>query len=259
MNNIIALSAFTDNYIWTLYRPEKSKVVVVDPGDANPVLSFLHKNNLSLSAILLTHHHHDHSGGILKLIEAYPNIAVYGSAKESVPGITHPVQDGDEIHLEDIQAHFKIMDIPGHTLGHIAYYGENSLFCGDTLFSCGCGRIFEGTPQQMLDSLDKLKALPKSTQMYCGHEYTQANLEFVMQVTPNNTAVKQRLNEANTLRKKQMPTLPVLLETELLTNPFLRVDENEVILAVLKHAKINNADRVKVFTILREWKNNFAR
>lgn len=257
MKNIIAIPAFKDNYIWAIHSLQQTQLVVVDPGDADPVLRYLQTNKLSLQAILITHHHHDHSGGIAALKSAFPHIAVYGPRHELIAGITHPMQEGDTLTLDGFALSLRILDIPGHTKGHIAYYNDKLLFSGDTLFSCGCGRIFEGTSSQMLQSLEKLKQLPSTLLMYCGHEYTKANIAFAKKVEPNNPFLEQRLREVLNCEANHHPTIPVTLESEKQTNPFLRVNNLEIIQSVQKHWGIEQSDPLSIFSHLREWKNQF--
>lgn len=249
LNNITPLLAFQDNYIWAMHSPDKRSIVVVDPGDAQVVLSYLHSHQLSLSAILATHHHWDHTGGIAELCQQFPDIPVY-SAKN--------VKEGDEVFLPSLSLTFKVLEIPGHTLDHIAFVAPEILFCGDTLFSCGAGRIFEGTPAQMLHALDKIKALPKNTQIYCGHEYTLANIAFAKVVDPTNQALIAREKAVIALRKAHKPSLPVSLEIELQTNPFLRCTNQAIISAVENHYHCHLGSEVEVFAHLREWKNQFT-
>lgn len=257
MNKIIAIPAFKDNYIWALHSPDETRVIVVDPGDASPVLSYLQNHNLTLAGILVTHHHYDHCGGVPTLMTHFPSIRAYGPLKEKVEGITDFVEEGDKITFAEFNLSLDVLDIPGHTLGHIAYVNEKMLFCGDTLFSCGCGRIFEGTPQQMYASLHKLKTLPSNIEMYCGHEYTLANIAFAEQVESNNKMLKNRKISAKKYRDKQLPSLPVSLATELETNPFLRCEKPDVIHAVQKYAGFSLQDPLSIFTALRQWKNAF--
>jgi len=257
MNNIIAIPAFKDNYIWALHSLEGREIVVVDPGDAAPVLSYLQANKLLLHAILITHHHFDHSGGIQDLKNHFPQVSVYGPKNESIAGVTHLLKEGDTISFADFKLSLNILDVPGHTKGHIVYYNDNLLFCGDTLFSCGCGKLFEGTPSQMTDSLNKIKRLSPHTLMYCGHEYTQANIQFAKTVDPTNPALVKRLREVDECVAIFRPTLPVSLQTEFLTNPFLRANTKEIIQSVQKHWNIEQNDEVTIFSHLREWKNQF--
>jgi hydroxyacylglutathione hydrolase len=251
---IEAIRAFRDNYIWALISG--SHVAVVDPGEAPPVLAFLQREKLELAAILLTHHHADHVGGVADLL-AHRAVPVYGPRTENIPLVAHPLGEGDEIEVPKIGARFRVIDIPGHTRGHIAYYGANSLFCGDTLFTCGCGRLFEGTPSQMSVSLGKLAALPDDTRVYCGHEYTMANIAFAAVVEPGNAALKQREGEDQKKRSQDLPTVPSALGLEKATNPFLRASVPEVAAAATEHAGHALNTPVEVFAALREWKNAF--
>lgn len=257
MKTIIAIPAFKDNYIWAVHSLQETELVVVDPGDAEPVLQYLQANKLSLHAILITHHHNDHSGGITALKKVFPHIPVYGPRHEFIAGVTHPLQEGDALSFIDFDLSLRVLDIPGHTKGHIAYYNDKLLFSGDTLFSCGCGRIFEGTPLQMLQSLEKLKQLPASLLLYCGHEYTKANIQFAKRVDPSNRYLDHRLSEVIECETNKQPTLPVTLEKEKLTNPFLRVNTSEITKAVQKHWNIEQSDPLSIFSHLREWKNQF--
>lgn len=208
----------------------------MDPGEAQPVLSYITDNNLTLEAILITHHHSDHTAGIPRLLDSYPNIPVYGPAGETIRGVTEKLKEGDSLQLFKGALTLNVLDIPGHTKGHIAYYSEHALFSGDTLFSCGCGKIFEGTPEQMFASIAKLKALPGETLLYCGHEYTLSNIAFAMHVDPNNLALKQRYKNAKEAIANNLPTLPVTLDIEQQTNPFLRCP-NATIFADLRESK----------------------
>ncbi len=252
---IIPLCALRDNYIWTIIDRAADTAYVVDPGDAAPIFKVLEQYNLSLSGILITHHHHDHSGGVLDLLHQYPAIPVYGSHRSPLPFITHHVKEGDEIALADII--LKAIEIPGHTLDHTAYVGNNWLFSGDTLFSMGCGKIFEGTPEQMYHSLQKLAALPPDTKVFCGHEYTLANLAFAKHVEPDNAFIKEKIKQMNELIAVGKPTLPSTMAEENKLNPFLRCADPPIIQAVENYAKQTLTNPVKVFAVLREWKNHF--
>jgi len=254
MLEIVPLSAFSDNYIWTLRRGKVA--AVVDPGEAQPVKDYLAREGLRLVAILATHHHPDHVGGIADLV-AMGKVPVFGPRGEPIPELTHPVGQGDAVDIPELKAQFSVLDIPGHTRAHVAYYGLESLFCGDTLFACGCGRVFEGTPAQMLDSLSKLAALPDATKVYCGHEYTLANIKFARAVDPGNRELAAREQRATKLRAAGRPTLPSTLGEERATNPFLRCAEPVVVDSANKYLGARLADPVRVFAAIREWKNRF--
>jgi len=253
MFNIAPVSAFTDNYIWVIH--DQYHAVVVDPGEAKPVLSFLHQKNLKLIAILNTHHHNDHVGGNLALLQQFP-VPVYGPGSESISTVTHCLKEGDSVYLAELSLGLSILDIPGHTAGHIAYYGANLLFCGDTLFACGCGRLFEGTAQQMYTSLNKLARLPDKTAVYCGHEYTLANINFAKLVEPGNQVLTQLQVSAEKQRKSNLPTLPSTIVMEKACNPFLRCNQTEVIHNASNYVGKPLTDPVSVFATIREWKNN---
>ncbi|MEI7429361.1 MAG: hydroxyacylglutathione hydrolase [Betaproteobacteria bacterium] len=253
MFEIIRIPAFKDNYIWLLRKG--ASAAVVDPGDAGPVLEVLQREGLILTSILVTHHHADHQGGVKDLLAHYP-VEVFGPASESITGITQPLSGGETIRLIPLEAEFKVLAVPGHTLGHLAYYGCDSLFCGDTLFAGGCGRLFEGTPAQMFDSLTRLSALPEDTAVYCAHEYTEANLRFALAVEPRNKLLRNRVDEVLVARAKGWATVPSALALERATNPFLRCGKPDVIAAAHSRGSHSEAP-VDVFTALREWKNGF--
>ncbi len=255
--NPIALPAFTDNYIWMLH--DGTDAVVVDPGDAAPVLAALDERQLALAAILVTHHHGDHVGGV-DALRPHLKGPVYGPKREDIPAPFVPLAGGDRIDV--LGKHITVLDVPGHTAGHIAYFIENNdgdaplLFCGDTLFSAGCGRLFEGTAEQMHASLERLAALPGNTRVCCAHEYTLANLKFARAVEPGNAALARYQAECEAARAAGRPTLPALLATERAVNPFLRCAEPEVIAAARTHGAAGTAG-AEVFAALRRWKNEF--
>ncbi len=258
---MLPLPAFTDNYIWMLH--DGRQAIVVDPGDAAPVVQALDDLGLGLQAILVTHHHADHVGGVDALREA-TGARVFGPARERIPEPLVRLAQGDVVDGADVLGlRFTVIDVPGHTAGHIAYYcadmdGEPLLFCGDTLFSGGCGRLFEGTPAQMLDSLDQLAALPGNTRVCCTHEYTLSNLKFARAVEPGNAALLHYSSQCEALRAQQRPTLPSRMDLERDINPFLRVRHPAVAQAARGHdAQVPEDDAVAVLAALRQWKNEF--
>lgn len=258
--DIEALRAFKDNYIWLLQR--HGKAVVVDPGDAGPVRSALEHHGLELEAILLTHHHADHAGGVAELVEsAGAGVRVLGPAAESITGVSEPLQGGEVARIEGLGLELQVLSVPGHTRGHLAYYGlwngASVLFCGDTLFGAGCGRLFEGSPAQMADSLGRLAGLPAQTLVFCAHEYTAANLRFAAVVEPQNGQVAKRVRAVADLMATERSSVPSTLALELATNPFLRCAEAAVKASASQWAGRPLMDALAVFTALREWKNVF--
>jgi len=251
MLKIFPIPAFEDNYIWLLQNG--AHAVVIDPGDAAPVLALLKQESLKLDAILITHHHSDHIGGVNDLLADDVNTIVYAPAKERFDFPHHAVKESDEVLLPTIGITLKVMEVPGHTLGHIAYYEQHSLFCGDTLFSAGCGRLFEGTPAQMYQSLQRLAALEPHINVYCTHEYTAHNIRFALTVDSENQALVQRQQQTTLTRKAGLPTLPSNLALELATNPFLRCADA----ALKKAVNMPNASEIEVFTKIREMRNLF--
>lgn len=249
------ISALHDNYIWMIVHPKRKQAIIVDPGEAAPVMTELTRQHLSLAAIFITHHHWDHTNGIAELLN-FQSVPVYGPSQDLVPLCDHPLQEGDKITIDDLESDFRIMAIPGHTLGHIAFVGVDYVFCGDTLFTAGCGRLFEGSAEQMHDSLTRLSQLPGDTAVYCGHEYTQANLGFAALVEPNNANITHRQTEVTQRRAKNLPTVPAKISLELATNPFLRAHVPTVKTAAEKHAGKSLDTDVEVFAVLRHWKDN---
>ena len=252
MPDVVPVQAFKDNYVWTLRN--NAHAAVVDPGEAQPVLAYLAREKLELAAILATHHHPDHVGGIAELRRKF-DVPVYGPRGEPIATLTHPVSEGDSVTIPALGVSFSVLDIPGHTRAHIAYYGAGSLFCGDTLFACGCGRVFEGTAEQMYASLSKLRALPDETKVYCGHEYTLANIGFAKNIEPGNAALEAREARDRKLRERGLPTVPSTMREEKATNPFLRCSEPAVVESVNKYLGARVSDPVRVFAAIREWKN----
>lgn len=255
--NISPIKAFTDNYIWALHN--NTRALVVDPGDAAPVFEFLEAHQLTLECILITHHHYDHTGGIAALTKAFPKAKVYGPNNPNIKGITDVLEENDALTLNEFDVSFTILHTPGHTLDHIVYVHEDFLFCGDTLFSGGCGRMFEGTPEVFYTSLQKLAALPANTKVYCTHEYTQANLAFAMSVDESNTTLNEYSQWVNTQRQHDKITLPSTIGKECAINPFLRC-QNEMIKNTIFENKTANTKAktdIDTFAKLRALKDNF--
>jgi hydroxyacylglutathione hydrolase len=256
MLSLSPLPALADNYVWMLADADRGTALVVDPGEAAPVFDALASEGLRLTTILLTHHHPDHIGGAGELLARHPDAIVYAPVDERIPHAHRRVGDGDRVEIKSPAAEFEVIAVPGHTRTHIAWHGENLLFCGDTLFSLGCGRLFEGTPAQMLSSLDRLAALPADTRICCGHEYTLANAAFAQRVEPRNEALRMRQAQARALRDAGEPTVPSLLVDERAANPFLRVDVMDPPPELLPGSAWQ-ADRVARFAALRAAKDGF--
>jgi hydroxyacylglutathione hydrolase len=254
MATVIPIPAFNDNYIWLIRRNDMA--AIVDPGEAAPVLKVLRAESLRLEAILTTHHHWDHVNGIEELVRRHP-VPVYGPINETVPFRTVGLGEGDEVDLPELALRFRVLDVPGHTAGAIAYHGEGCLFSGDTLFTAGCGRLFEGTARQMYDSLTKLASLDPATPLYCGHEYTVSNLRFAATVEPDNEKVQTRLKETCALRERNLPTVPATLAIERETNPFLRCDLPPLRAAAERHAGRLLRPGAEVLALIRAWKDGF--
>ena len=252
MINIKPLKAYTDNYIWLLESNEE--VSVVDPGDAKPVLDYLRKTKKKLKDILITHHHFDHTAGVPEL-ENIISGSIYGP-KNSYELIKEKVTQGDT--LSSLGIKFEIIEVPGHTLDHIAFYSEenNILFCGDTLFAGGCGRVFEGTFDQMFESLNKLKKLPNITQIYCGHEYTKNNLQFSIEVESENNDLIKRNTEIDNLLLENGSSLPSTIELEKKTNPFLRCNVLSDNMKLIQKIGLSNPSEKEIFKYIREWKDS---
>ncbi|MGA9851882.1 MAG: hydroxyacylglutathione hydrolase [Gammaproteobacteria bacterium] len=252
---LLPLPAFRDNYIWLLAGARAA--VVVDPGDPAPVVQALAERQLHLVAVLITHHHPDHMGGAAALAGQF-DCPVFGPAAEAIAAVTRPLRDGQKAEIAALDMGFRVLEIPGHTAGHIAYYGHNIVFCGDTLFSAGCGRLFEGTAAQMSRSLTKLAALPDSTAICCGHEYTVANLRFARIVEPGNRDILSYAEQAAERRGRNLPTLPSTLERERKVNPFLRCGEQTVVAAARHECGREPRDAIEVFAVIRSWKDRFT-
>lgn len=262
----VPVPAFEDNYIWVV--SDGRNAVAVDPGDAAPVRAYLAKRGWRLVAILLTHHHNDHVGGVADLLSD-ARVPVYGPASEALgplDAFVTRVKGGDAVHLDAPALDFEVMDVPGHTRGHIAYFqaadpasssSTPHLFCGDTLFACGCGRLFEGTPAQMLASLDSFAALPGATQVHCAHEYTLSNIRFALACDPDNAALRDWSRAATALRERGAPTLPTTIAHERAVNPFLRAGDPAVQATLAEALHETVSDRLAAFTLMREWKNRF--
>lgn len=253
--DIQPIKAFNDNYIWCMVKGPHC--VVVDPGDAAPVLDYCKQHKLTLNAILITHHHWDHTNGINDLLNEFGEIPVYGPQNPQIPQITHPLKQGQQVDLAALALNFSVIEVPGHTLDHIAYHGDDMLFCGDTLFSAGCGRLFEGSPQQMFDSLEKLANLAPQTKVYCTHEYTQANIKFALAVEPNNQQLLEYEQWAVQQRQQGLPTLPSSIAKECAINPFLRCQETEVMAVAQSHSNGDVNSALEAFSALRSWKDHF--
>jgi len=265
--SVLTVPAFKDNYLWLIH--DGVHAAAVDPGDGQAILDVLRAHGLTLTAILLTHHHADHIGGVPQLLAEY-SVPVFGPRHDNIAAVTHPLGEGDRVQVPGLALALSVLDVPGHTLGHIAYVrgddesgstgavGEHWLFCGDTLFGAGCGRLFEGTPAQMAASLAKLAALPDDTLVYCAHEYTLSNLRFAQAAEPDNRALQMRVEADSKARGTNLPTIPSNIAIEKATNPFLRTTEPAIAGSLVAAGRLQHgASPVDVFAALREWKNVF--
>jgi hydroxyacylglutathione hydrolase len=260
--HVSPIAAFNDNYIWLITQPDSAQCIVVDPGDAQVVIAQLALLQLELVAVLVTHHHQDHIGGIAELrayaAERNQPFIVYGPKTEAKSVVDVALEQGDIANLAETGLQFKVLDLPGHTLGHIAFYDQHSVFCGDTLFAGGCGRLFEGTAAQMANSLQKLADLPPATKIYCAHEYTMSNLAFAQAVEPNNETISARIAYCQQQRLLNRPTVPSTIEQERATNPFLRTAQTDVISMVQSRTDSTELPTpVDSFAHLRQWKDSF--
>ena len=253
---IVQIPLLRDNYAYLIVCEQTNNAAIVDPSEAGPVLRQVEKEKITPKAILNTHHHRDHTGGNPGLLEHWP-LEVYGHGvdRERIPGLTHPLDEGDELMIGELRA--KVLFIPGHTKGHIAYLFEDKLFCGDTLFVAGCGRLFEGTAEQMHSSLNKLQQLPDDTLVYCGHEYTEKNLQFAMTLEPNNKRLAEKMQNVRSLRAKGLSTVPSTIAEEKETNPFMRWHSKEIQNNLRKNFPHLGLDPVSVFAKIRELKDQF--
>ena len=250
--NLISIPAFQDNYIWVLVDNDR-RCVIVDPGESAPVLDAIKENAWQPEAILLTHHHNDHTGGVPELRAHFPHLVVYGPAETQDKGTTQVVQEGENIHIREWE--FSVFATPGHTLGHLCFYSKPYLFCGDTLFSGGCGRLFEGTPEQMYQSLQKISALPDDTLICCAHEYTLGNMKFAESLLPEDRAIQDYYHKVKELRAKNQNTLPVILKNERQINLFLRTDDIDLISKINQETNLQQPEQR--FAWLRSKKDNF--
>lgn len=255
---VTAIPAFNDNYIWAISQENNNAIYVVDPGDANVVIDYLTVNKFQLAGILITHHHPDHTGGVSALIDhASTELEIFGPASENINHLNQPITVQTQITLTQFSQNVDIFYLPGHTAGHIGYLMADELFCGDTLFSGGCGRLFEGTPKEMHHSLTLLSTLPPETRVYCAHEYTLANLKFALHVDPNNQALLEYHQFCQQLRAKNISTIPSSIAIERNINPFLRCNFDTIKSSVRHHFEYKTTDPVEIFAGLRQWKDNF--
>ncbi len=251
--NLISIPAFQDNYIWVLVDDDR-RCIIVDPGESEPVLQAIGENGWLPEAVLLTHHHHDHVGGVAALRAQFPHLTVFGPAETQDKGTTQVVKEGDRCRI--LGWEFSVFATPGHTLGHICFYNKPYLFCGDTLFSGGCGRLFEGTAAQMYQSLQKISALPDDTLVCCAHEYTLGNMKFCASILPDDPAIQDYYHKVKELRAKNQKTLPVTLKNERAINVFLRTNDIDLIKKINKETNLQQPE--ERFAWLRSKKDNFS-
>lgn len=257
MLHVTGIPAFHDNYIWLLQRPGEPRVTVVDPGDAAPVLAHLQQHQLVLDSILVSHHHRDHIGGVAALKQA-TGATLYGPAIERIAECDIALSGGETLQLAALDLQLQVLAVPGHVREHIAFYGDGRLFCGDTLFLAGCGRVFTGTVEQLWQSLKSLSQLPPATLIYCTHEYTASNLRFARAVEPDHAGLRVREAQVQAQRSLGRPTVPGVLAEELASNPFLRCHEPALQVAIAHETGVPVSDELACFTALRAWKNRFS-
>ncbi len=258
MPQITPVPAFRDNYIWAIHARHgtEHRAVLVDPGEPDAILSWLDSRDARPVAVLITHHHQDHTGALPALAQRW-TVPVFGPKKENIPGVSHPVAEGNTVNIPELDLAFGVLETPGHTRGHVCYYGHGWLFCGDTLFSCGCGRLFEGSAEDMHASLQRLAGLPGDTLVFCAHEYTLPNIGFAREVENGNPALEAWHQQARQLRKAGLPTLPSSIGRELATNPFLRCHVAGVRDAIAQHAGTSMNTPLAAFAALRQWKDQY--